>query len=157
MPRPRSASGAGSLTVLDAQALVAGLTDEPARPEVEALLRDVEDPPAISAANLAEVVDVLVRKLGFPVAEVEHRLDWLVRSALDVLPVDEAIGLLAGTLRSRHYHRTTRPVSLADCVGLATAVVRAERLATSDPALAAMARAEGVQVVALPDSSGRRP
>ncbi len=60
-------------------------------------------------------------------------------------------------LRAKHYHRERRPVSIADCICLATALRLKEDLATTDPALAAVAREEGVTVVALPDSSGQRP
>lgn len=66
-------------------------------------------------------------------------------------------GRRAGQLRAAHYHRTTSPLSLADCVALAVADDRGEALATADPSLAAMARAEGVEVIGLPDAQGRRP
>ena len=47
-------------------------------------------------------------------------------------------------------------MSLADCVALATAAA-ARAIATADPPLAAAARAEGIDVIALPDSEGRAP
>jgi predicted nucleic acid-binding protein len=50
-----------------------------------------------------------------------------------------------------------RPLSLADCVALATALALGQRLATSDPALIATARDETCDVVALLDARGRRP
>jgi predicted nucleic acid-binding protein len=74
-----------------------------------------------------------------------------------VVPVDEEIGRLAGILRSRHWSRDRRPVSLADCVVLATGIVHQEPIATADAALIAAARAEGHPVIPLPDSQGRRP
>lgn len=156
-PRSKTESGAGYLTVLDAQAVIAGLTDEPARSEVEALLRSVDDPPSISGVNLAEVVDVLVRTNGFSYVAIHGRLALLISARLEVVAVDETIGRQAGDLRARHYDRVNRAVSIADCVALATAISVAGRLATSDQALADMARAEGVKVVGLPDRSGRRP
>jgi predicted nucleic acid-binding protein len=133
------------------------LTGEPAASEVERLLRAVEDPPCISAVNIAETVDVLARIRVTPMDDVQQKLDWLVLASLEVVPVDEHIGRLAGELRARHYDRTVRPLSLADCIAAATAIARAEALATSDPALAATARSEGVRVVSLPDAAGRRP
>ncbi len=145
------------MTVLDAAAVVAFLRGEPGRPEVEALLRSREDPPRISAVNVAEVVDVLVRRLSIPEADVAERLDWLEIDGLEVVPADARIGFRAGRLHARHYDRATAPLSLADCVALATALETSDRLATSDPPLAEMARAEGCDVVALPDSTGRRP
>jgi putative ABC transport system permease protein len=48
-------------------------------------------------------------------------------------------------------------VSLGDCFALALATHRRAPLATADPDLAAAARLEEVDVVPLPDSSGRRP
>ena len=42
-------------------------------------------------------------------------------------------------------------------MALATAMSLGEPLATSDPPLAAAARAEGVMVIGLPDTKGRRP
>lgn len=74
-----------------------------------------------------------------------------------VVDLDERLCLLAGRLRAGHHRRRSSEVSMADCLVLATAIVQDDRLATADPALAAMARTEGVDVVDLPDSSGRRP
>jgi len=49
------------------------------------------------------------------------------------------------------------PLSLADCLALATAIDLGDALATSDRALAALARRYQLTVVALPDSRGRKP
>lgn len=144
------------MSVLDAQALIAFLTDEPARLDVEALLRDRADPAAIGAVNLAECVDVLVRVKGVPAAVATQALDLALES-LEVVAVDAALARRAGELRARHYDRVRRPVSLADCLALASALMGGERLATSDPHLVAAARDEGCPVVALPYQDGRRP
>jgi predicted nucleic acid-binding protein len=133
------------------------LTGEPAAGEVETLLRDETDPTTISAVNLAEALDVLVRHQGWPVPEVEEKLRWLTLGGLRVLPVDEGIGLLAGRLHARYYHRDRRPLSMADCVALASAIALGQRLATSDPALLATAVDEDCQVRVLLDSQGKRP
>jgi PIN domain nuclease of toxin-antitoxin system len=154
---PRARSGARALTVLDAFALVAFLADEPAAHDVEAILRDRHDEPAIGAANVAEAIDVLVRIYHHPVDLVDERLGWLLVGPVTVLDVDEAVGRLAGRLRARHYDRRSRQVSLADCLCLATAMTAGQPIATADPALADIARAEGVAVTPLPDSAGRRP
>jgi predicted nucleic acid-binding protein len=45
---------------------------------------------------------------------------------------------------------------MADCVALAVAAALGEPLMTSDPPLAAAAGAEGIDVLPLPDSAGRR-
>ena len=147
---------AQALTVLDASALVAFFADEPARRQVEDLLHARPDS-AIAAANLAEVVDVLVRRHGHDAEVVREKIDLLMVAGLEVEPVWLRVTWLATALRARHYHRTRSPVSLADCICIATAINLETDLATTDPALAAVARAAGVEVIALPDSEGRRP
>ncbi len=87
-------------------------------------------------------------------------LDALVlleSGGLRVAEVGADIGITAGELHARHYDRKTSPLSMADCVALATSLSLAQPLATSDPALAAAARIEGAAVIALPDARGRRP
>lgn len=145
------------MTVLDASALMAALLGEPARDEVEAILRSKEDLPKISAVNLAEVIDNLTRVAGRPVERVEEALDWLRAGGLVVVPLTEAVGRVAGELRAAHYHRIENPLSLADCVVLATSQSVSDALATSDGPLAVTARRVGVEVIALPDSRGVRP
>lgn len=128
---------------------MAALMREPAALQVESLLRSVSDPPCISTVNVVEVVDVLTRVRGIPGDVVREKLNWLVVGALEVIPLDEHTGRHAGELRARHYDRNRRPVSLADCCALATAIARAEPLATADKTLAEMSVAEGVAVIAL--------
>lgn len=84
-------------------------------------------------------------------------LTLLESGGLQVAPIDASIGIAAGELHARHYDRKTSPLSMADCVALATAAALGEPLATSDKPLAAEAQAEGVAVIPLPDTSGRRP
>lgn len=102
-------------------------------------------------------MDVLVRHRGFGVDAIREKLTWLEVGGLEVVAVDERTGLLAGELHARHYHRAKRAVSMADCLALATARLLGERLATSDAPLAEIARAEGCEVISLPDARGRRP
>lgn len=142
------------MSVLDAQAVIAALVGEPAAGEVEGLLRGSDGPPRISAANVAEIVDVLVRFRSQEVAPVEERLDWLVAGGLEVIAVDDRIARRAGAVRSRRYHARQRPISLADCLALATALALDDVLATSDPHLLDTAIAEGCRIRALPDSRG---
>jgi PIN domain nuclease of toxin-antitoxin system len=151
-PPPRKGNG---VTVLDASALIGALKDEPAKAEVEAILRR-RPPPSISATNLAEVVDWLARVQGQPETGVRDRIDWLLVGGLEIEPAWLMDARLAGTLRARHYHRERRPLSLADCICIATAMRLSTDLATTDSVLAEVARAEGVSVIALPDSTGRR-
>jgi hypothetical protein len=56
-----------------------------------------------------------------------------------------------------HYQHSTCAVSMADCVAAVTALRLDLPLATSDPALATVVRAEAGSVVGLVDSRGRRP
>jgi uncharacterized protein with PIN domain len=134
---------------------VAGLIDEPAAARVTELLEAQEGTPRISAVNLAEALDSITRRRGWPHAEVAEKLDWLKLGGLQIEPVTEMLATAAAKLRSKHYHRQRRPVSIADCIALALALELGDQLATSDPALLATARDENCAVVALPDSEGR--
>jgi PIN domain nuclease of toxin-antitoxin system len=146
------------MSVLDAYALIAFLADEPPAAEaVEAQLRQVEDSPVISAVNLAEAIDRIMRVTGAPETVVATSVDLLLNERLSVVPADERIGRQAGVIRAQHYHRRRCPVSLADCVAIATSRARNQALATADHALASVARAVGVELVPLPDSRGRLP
>ena len=145
------------MTLLDAYALVAVLTDEPAAAEVEHVLRGA---PAVRVVtvNLAEAVDVSQRVVGLPNDEVRRALEPLFLSGgVTAVPSAEEEAWLAGRLRARHYDRKLRALSIADCLLVAHAVASDEEIVTADPALAAVARAEEVGVVALPDSAGNRP
>ena len=90
-------------------------------------------------------------------AETMDALILLESGGLQVAVIDAEIGTSAGELHARYYDRKTSPLSMADCVALATATALGEPLATSDPPLAAAAAAEGVTVIGLPDANGRRP
>ncbi|WP_158240308.1 PIN domain-containing protein [Mycobacterium hubeiense] len=142
------------MTVLDAYAVLAYFRAENAADEVAELLRK---PTILSAVNAAEVIDQLVRVFGYDGDDVHADLALLAKSGLMIEAVVPDIGLQAGRLRARHYHRERMPVSMADCVAAATALSHRLPLATSDPALARLVRAEGGQVHGLPDSDGRRP
>jgi PIN domain nuclease of toxin-antitoxin system len=145
------------MVVLDAYAVIAALVGEPGAAAVEAELRRPNAGPQISAVDVAEVVDRMVRLAGVTEQAVDASLELLAAGGLVVAPADEHIGRLAGRLRARHYSRRGQAVSLADCIALATSKSLGASLATADPALATIARAEGVPLVALPDSRGRRP
>ena len=144
------------MTVLDASALIGALGNQPAKSEVEQILRR-RPPPSISAVNLGEVIDWLVRVDGQREQDVRDRIDWLVVGGLEIEPMWPFDARRAATLRARHYHRERRPLSLADCVCLATAVKLSTDLATTDPVLYGLAHELGVEVIGLPDSTGARP
>lgn len=130
--------------LLDAYALIAYLRDEPAAPEVQALLWEGEL--AMSAVQLGEVVDRMERVYGVPADEVEVAVSAL---AIAVLPVDYAVGAEAGRVRARHYGPTGRTLSTADAFCAATAMLHSCTLATADPVLLAVADAEGCTTLRL--------
>jgi len=99
----------------------------------------------------------MTRVFGQPPDDVRAALQLLDAGGLQVVPVDGDLGLEAGRLHARFYDRRLSPLSMADCVALASAMSLNEPLATSDPALAAAARAVGVVVISLPDTHGRSP
>lgn len=144
------------MRLLDAYALVALIGDEPAADEVEELLRDGDC--HVVALNLAEATDICQRQHGIAAGEVRAAIQPLTLSnVLTVSVSDENVAWSAGDLRAKHYHRKDRPVSMADCFLLAHAVSDNGELATSDPDLAGVARAEGVAVIPLPDRRSERP
>ena len=134
---------------------MAALISEPAANDVRRLLKSHEDPARISAVNVAEAVDSISRLQGWPSQDVVEKLRWLVVGGMIVEPVTESLAFDAAALRTRHYHRERRPISIPDCIALALALDFDDRLATSDPALLETARAENCRVVVLPDSQGR--
>jgi PIN domain nuclease of toxin-antitoxin system len=141
--------------VLDAYALVAYFRDEPAAEEVSVLLFS---PCVVSALNAAEVVDRLVRVGGHDADDVEADLALLSRhDGMRVAPVTTDVAMLAARLRVRHYHKEHAALSLADCVAAATALSMKGPMATADPSLAGLIRAEGGELHALPDTKGRLP
>lgn len=142
------------MVVLDAYGVVAVLAQEPAAREVEETLR--VDQTAIPTVNLAEALDVLVRVRGAARSRALQGLRLLFHAGLRPIPTELETAFRAADLRAADYHRTACPVSIADCVLLAHAGPE-DRVATSDPHVAALARAEGIGLVPLPDSSGRRP
>lgn len=144
------------MTAFDSQALIALLVDEPGGAEVAELMSDRDSIPLTPALALAETLDILVRRMGNRVEATEEQLGWLRAGGLEIVPVTEEIARMAGILRARHWHGSRCPVSLADCVLLATGMIEHEPIATADAALIAAARAEGHPVIVLPDSHGNR-
>lgn len=136
--------------MFDASCLVGLFRGEPGQTEViAALTHDC----LMNVLNRAEVIDRLARH-GAAADDVAADLDTLgIRFiALDADTADRAAGL-----RSRHYHRSECPVSMADCVALATALVTDATLATSDANLAALGRANGIAILPVANSSGIYP
>ena len=142
------------MIVLDAYAVLAYLRDERAAEEVGELL---SGPTMLAAVNAAEVVDQLVRVYGQDPDDVHADLVMLAHTGMELAAVSADTGVLAGRLRARHYHRERMAVSLADCVAAAAALSTECALATADPALASMIRAEGGRGHSRPYTAGRLP
>lgn len=142
------------MTVLDSYALIAYLRGEPSAGEVAGLLRG---PAILTSVNAAEVRDQMVRVFGADEDGIEADLALLCHAGLTVQAVTYELGIQAGRIRARRYHRERAAVSLADCVAAAAALASGSALATCDPALAAVLRTEGGKIHPLPDSKGRRP
>ena len=138
------------MTILDAYAVIAFLRDEPAADQVRPLL-DAGRAELIGV-GLAEVIDHLVRVVGADEDDVV--LDLAQLGLLGALAIDAATGSAAGRLRARRYHRTTCPISMADCVAAETARRHGRPLATADPALLDVCHAEGIAVTVLRGSDG---
>jgi PIN domain nuclease of toxin-antitoxin system len=129
--------------LLDAFALIALLTDEPAAETVEVLLRRGDA--AMTVVNLAEALDVLRRIEKIPADRLEALTAPLLSKYVELRPIDESIARRAADIRARRYHRSRSALSLADCILLA-AVERSDSLATADEPLLRAARTEGVSV-----------
>jgi len=131
-------------TLLDAYALIAFLDDEPAAADVEGLL--ARGDASMTTVNLAEAADKQLRLSSVSLPELHEVVGSL---PVAMIPLTEAHAWRAAELRARHYDRRASPVSLADCCLVAVATA-ADRVATADRALLALARAEGVATVELP-------
>ena len=135
------------MTLLDAYALIAFLVGGPAAGQVRALLR--EGDAAVTGANLIEVLDVSQRMYGLAVERAMAVLEPLFDTSLILLGLDVQVAQRAAQLRARHYHRAARPISLADAVLLASAKP-ADRIATADPDVLAVAAHEDLRTITLP-------
>ena len=141
------------MIVLDAYPVIGLLRGEPVAEQVRDLLES-GTPAWLTPLGVAEVIDRRVRLDAVdPRAVVVH----LAKLGLaDPAPLDSQTAARAGALRSRHYHRTTRSVSLADCVVAETARTAKASVATSDPHLLDLCADEDIQTIPLPDSRGHR-
>jgi predicted nucleic acid-binding protein len=135
------------VTLLDAYALVAFLVGGPVSAQVRAVLR--EGGTAVASANLAETLDVSQRVHSLPISRAMEILDPLLGDLVTVVPLDAEMAQAAAEMRSKHYHRSSRPISLADAVLLASAKTD-DRIATADPDVLAVAEKEGIETIALP-------
>jgi predicted nucleic acid-binding protein len=133
--------------LLDAYALIAFLVGGPAAPQVRTILR--EGDAAVATANMTEALDVSQRVHGLAISRAMEILEPLFEGSLTSVTLDFATARKAAEVRARHYHRSSRPISLADAILIASAAPGA-RIATADPDVLAVAHAEGLESVALP-------
>lgn len=140
--------------MLDAGPLVSVLVGDAAGPIVATELDRRER--EVSVVNVGEVLDVLIRVHRVSEQDASDAVRRYLDEGARPVPATLEIAERAALVRARHYHRRDRDVSLADCFAIATALPDGE-IATSDAAVVRVARAEGLEVLALPDSRGRRP
>lgn len=100
------------VTLLDATALVAFLSGERAASAVGSILRAGTS--AVTAVNLAESLEVLVRLRRHDPDVVDGKVVPLRATVLEVVPVGEAQARRAAAIRSAHYPRRDAPLSMAD-------------------------------------------
>jgi PIN domain nuclease of toxin-antitoxin system len=133
------------VTVLDPFAVVALLRGEHAAPAVREMIE--RGNAQLTAVGVAEVVDHLLHVMNVP--EEEAALDLAQLGLTEPPTLSPELALL----RARHYHRTHRAVSLADCIAAEAAQVRSTDLATADPHLLDLCYDEGIAALPLPDST----
>jgi predicted nucleic acid-binding protein len=139
------------VTLLDANALIALIRAEPAMERVLAILR--EGSVAITTANLAEVFDSVARRAGLSHARLADVVEPLLEGPLTPITVDVELARRAAEIRTTHYDRKRRPLSLADCVLLAAASGPNDKIATSDADVLAVATELGIETIGLPPSA----
>ena len=134
------------MTILDAYALVAFLTGGPAAAQVRVILR--EGGAAVATVNLAEALYVSERRAGIPVARSMQLLDPLFRGVISEVPLDTRRAHRAAEIRVAHYHRSRRPISLADAILVASAGPE-DRIATADSDVLDIAESEQLKTLRL--------
>lgn len=139
------------MTFLDACALIAVIHGEPAMKHVLTILR--EGTAAMTATNVAEVFDVVARKRGIDYGRIADVIEPLFDGPLTLAPVDLDLARRAAEVRTEHYHRKRRSLSLADATLLA-APRSGDKIASSDADVLAVAAELGIETIKLSPSSG---
>lgn len=128
------------MLLLDASVLIAFLASHPAAERIDELLRERE--PAIATLNLAEVIDVFGRRSENGYAEARRAIEPLLAEVIIVRPLTHAIAWRAAQVRIAHYDRRQRPLSMADCV-LVASTEDGDTVASTDSDLLEVVVAEG--------------
>lgn len=142
------------MTILDAYALVAFLNGEPAAGEVAELIRSGDT--AITPINLCETLYITERHHGVSQLRQRAVIEPLLADRIALVEHRYEHIWHAAQLRTRYFDRKLRALSFADCLLLAAAAP-GDRVASSDPPVAMVARSEGVTFLPLPDTNGVRP
>lgn len=103
---------------------------------------------AVTTVNLAETLEVCRRLYGLDSRKVTEVLTPLLGQRLQAIPLDTPLAQPAAGIRLRYYHRSTRPISLADAIVLAAAS-QCDRVTTADPHLLGIAEDRAIGPVAL--------
>jgi len=104
---------------------------------------------AMVAANIVEVYDVASRREGISPPRVRAIVEPLFEGMIEPIPIDADLAREAAEIRIEHYHRRTRPLSLAD-VTLLAAAQPGDRIASSDADVLAVAAELGIETIELP-------
>lgn len=107
---------------------------------------------AMTATNVAEVFDVVARKGSFSYGRIADVIEPLFEGPLALVPVDLGLARNAAEVRTEHYHRRRRALSLADATLLA-APRPGDRIASSDSVVLTVAAELGIETIELPPSS----
>lgn len=118
---------------------------------VRSLLREGDT--AMTAPNIVEVYDIAARREGLPAGRVAEFVEPLFERTIEQLAADATVARRAAEIRTKHYHRKTRRLSLADVILLASART-GDKIATSDSDVLAVAAKLGIETIELPPSSG---
>jgi hypothetical protein len=111
---------------------------------VRVLLQEEEC--ATTSLNLAETIDVCCRVHRIPARDVDKALEPLLDEQLLVLAPGIEDARRAALIRATHFRPRRCELSLADCFLLA-APTRDDELATTDPAVLAVAKAIRIHTV----------
>lgn len=133
------------MILLDSSGLIDLVVDGPTAQSVEDLLRGGDV--GLPTPNLAEIVDVLIRRYGFDGDDVRRALEPLLASDLQPIAPDARAAWDAGSIRALHYTRET-PLSMCDALLIACARTTGS-LASGDRLLVNVARDEGLDPIEL--------
>lgn len=105
---------------------------------------------AMTATNIAEVLDVTVRRHRIERERVSAIVEPLFEGSIAPIAVDLGLARRAAELRENYYHRSTMPLSLVDSILLAAARPGKDRIAAADRDVLSVAAEIGIGTIKLP-------